>query len=165
MPRLKVAAMAASLIGLWLCSLPAAANPVDTELLLLVDISRSVDAGEYNQMVGSLAQSFESVGNKAFLTMVLSMQLIPFLAWCAGMGRRGAVTYPGMAQLTACVALLASVFLGVELFKNGDRVIARRLGEPLAPMQRVGAFEPKPEEKATDSDGALAAILGSEGKD
>jgi len=64
---------------------------------------------------------------------VLAMQMIPVVAWWAGSGRRGGVTYPGIAQLTACVALFGSVALSVELLGKGDRRLTEHQWRSVAP--------------------------------
>ena len=88
------------------------------------------------------------------------------IAWLAGSGRQGVVTYPGIAQLSACVAMLGSVFLSVKLF-SGDHRFGVGPG-PLEPSLHRSDFveAPVPEGQSDPTEeGATPALFArSEGE-
>lgn len=58
----RLATLVVSLIGWLMFSPPVSADPVDAELVLLVDVTRSVSNAEFGQLMESFAQTFESAG-------------------------------------------------------------------------------------------------------
>ena len=55
---------------------------------------------------------------------VVFMQLIPLVAWWSSRGTRRAPTYSSTTQMTACVSLVGSVILCVQLLAKTDRHLA-----------------------------------------
>lgn len=62
---------------------------------------------------------FGAVDDGLIISLVIMMQVVPLVAWLAGSGRRGRLSYSGVAQMTACVALISSVMLAAKLLGTG----------------------------------------------